>query len=218
MRKRTGIPCDVCGEPTWTPQSSGQESARHRTCVPPAEHGSRRRYESGCRCSPCREWQLNDGRRQNARRRELDENRPRCIEEGCDRPERTRGRCRTHYSRWARAHGMYQAPSDQWSDVRRSNYHARRARLRGARNSDAVLLADVIDRDGNTCAWCGTEVDLTVAWPDRMSKSLDHVIPLAKGGEHALSNAALLHLGCNSAKGTRTLEHTHGEGPLEVSQ
>ena len=71
-----------------------------------------------------------------------------------------------------------------------------------------------IERDGLTCRGCGKPVDLNIQWPDRMSKSIDHIIPISRGGDHTLTNAALMHLGCNSSKGARitpnAFEHTHG--------
>jgi 5-methylcytosine-specific restriction endonuclease McrA len=76
--------------------------------------------------------------------------------------------------------------------------------MAGARNGDIVLLSQVIERDGTNCAGCGLAVDLTLKHPHRMSKSLDHVVPISKGGTHTLDNAALMHFACNASKGNRT--------------
>lgn len=40
-----------------------------------------------------------------------------------------------------------------------------------------------------------------------MSRSLDHVIPLNKGGPHTLANVATAHLRCNISKKDRLLGH-----------
>lgn len=104
------------------------------------------------------------------------------------------------WNRESRADGRQ--PAGPWNDLRRNNYHARRARP-GGRTGDRVLLAEVAARDGFVCGWCGLPVDLAVPWPDRMSKSLDHIVPLSKGGGHELGNVQLMHLGCNSSKGAR---------------
>jgi 5-methylcytosine-specific restriction endonuclease McrA len=49
--------------------------------------------------------------------------------------------------------------------------------------------------DGH-CAYCGKEVKLT----------LDHVIPLSKGGKHSIDNVVPACLHCNDSKGARTPE------------
>jgi 5-methylcytosine-specific restriction endonuclease McrA len=36
--------------------------------------------------------------------------------------------------------------------------------------------------------------------PDPMSPSLDHILPLSKGGTHEPRNVQLAHLGCNVRK------------------
>jgi hypothetical protein len=38
--------------------------------------------------------------------------------------------------------------------------------------------------------------------PDRMSVSLDHVVPLSRGGSHSWENVRCAHLSCNVAKGS----------------
>ena len=54
------------------------------------------------------------------------------------------------------------------------------------------------------CALCGGRVDFDRKFPDPMSPSIDHIIPVALGGHpSALDNMQLTHLGCNSSKGNR---------------
>lgn len=54
------------------------------------------------------------------------------------------------------------------------------------------------------CRWCHKPIDLTLRWPDRMSWSADHVIPLALGGP-LHGERVPVHLGCNSARGVSAL-------------
>jgi 5-methylcytosine-specific restriction endonuclease McrA len=75
--------------------------------------------------------------------------------------------------------------------------------MKGARNGGSVFLGEIIERDGLDCHLCGRPVDMDLAWPHRDSKSVDHVIPLSRGGEHVLANCALAHMGCNSSKGAK---------------
>lgn len=62
---------------------------------------------------------------------------------------------------------------------------------------------DVFERDGWVCQICGRAVDPALVHPHPMSKSLDHIVPISKGGTHAASNAQLAHLRCNIVKGDR---------------
>ena len=74
---------------------------------------------------------------------------------------------------------------------------ARRAKLAGA----AVEHVDrefIRQRDGQLCYLCG-------GWVSVHEQSLDHVVPLSRGGAHAYANIKLAHKVCNSKKGDRLL-------------
>lgn len=52
MKKRTGFPCYICGEPTWIPASKATPTTKHGACW---EHGTPSGYRKhGCRCDSCR--------------------------------------------------------------------------------------------------------------------------------------------------------------------
>lgn len=123
-----------------------------------------------------------------------------CLEVECHRPVRARGVCSMHHKRLLRAEGKLK---DEWNDRRRSNDQARRARKRGNPVTSAALIGEIIERDGLLCGACGVGVDLSLAWPDPFSKSVDHIVPLARGGAHSLDNCQLMHLRCNISKGAR---------------
>lgn len=56
----------------------------------------------------------------------------------------------------------------------------------------------------DVCALCGAPVDKTLKRPDPMSASVDHIIPIAKGGHpSSLENLQLTHLWCNMHKGDK---------------
>lgn len=61
----------------------------------------------------------------------------------------------------------------------------------------------VFDRDGWRCHICRRKVDKGLSGRDRMGPTLDHLIPIAQGGEHSYANTALAHRSCNSRKGAR---------------
>lgn len=105
------------------------------------------------------------------------------------------------YNRASRSDGRQKPPA--WNDKRRDNYHRRRALKKSASTGAPVLFAEIAERDGWRCCLCLKPVSPAVKWPDSMSPSLDHLVPLSKGGVHDPSNVALAHLGCNTAKNNR---------------
>lgn len=58
----------------------------------------------------------------------------------------------------------------------------------------------LVRRDGTQCGICGTDVDLSISWPDPQCPSVDHIIPRAKGGTNDPKNLQLAHMNCNSGK------------------
>lgn len=87
-------------------------------------------------------------------------------------------------------------------DRARAKVQRRRARIAGAFVED-IDLGVVFERDSGICGICGELVDPALKWPDRMSKTLDHIVPLSRGGLHEYSNAQLAHAVCNSRKSDR---------------
>lgn len=78
--------------------------------------------------------------------------------------------------------------------------NARRARLRDA-FVEVFDRAEVFERDGWVCGICRDAIDPLRLWPDPLSPSLDHIIPVSRGGLHARSNCQASHLACNVSKG-----------------
>lgn len=77
--------------------------------------------------------------------------------------------------------------------------HRRRAAKKGV-ESESFTLADVVSQFGTNCHLCNELIDMKLPWPNPFSKSLDHIIPISKGGPHKLSNVKLAHLTCNQRK------------------
>jgi hypothetical protein len=65
---------------------------------------------------------------------------------------------------------------------------------------EAVHISTLIRRDVGVCQICNKSVDLTATVPDDLAPTVDHVIPLSKGGEHSYANCQLAHFLCNSYK------------------
>lgn len=73
---------------------------------------------------------------------------------------------------------------------------------------NSLWLLPLIKRDNNTCQICNGQCDLydyevsengAVMCGDSYP-SIDHIIPLSRGGQHIWSNAQLAHRGCNREK------------------
>ena len=97
------------------------------------------------------------------------------------------------------------------ADNKRRDFN-RRVKLMSAMVDKDITVEGLYRRDGGTCYLCGRKCnfeDYTVKdgafivgdW----YPSIDHVIPLAKGGLHSWDNVMLAHHRCNSEKSDKTI-------------
>lgn len=107
--------------------------------------------------------------------------------------------------------------------VRHAGKVRRRALMLEAFVED-VTVADLVARDGWVCGLCGDPVDMAHRHPHPRSLTIDHVVPLSRGGEHSIANTQIAHSVCNTRKGNR-MEGPDGTGSqtgrwagLEASQ
>jgi 5-methylcytosine-specific restriction endonuclease McrA len=77
--------------------------------------------------------------------------------------------------------------------------HRKRCRKYGG-SYEFVRRDDIYERDSWNCGICGEPVDQEAVWPHPLSPSLDHIVPLALGGDHSYANTQCSHLRCNQAK------------------
>jgi len=116
--------------------------------------------------------------------------------------ERERARARKSMRKWRDAH-----PEDERQRRRRyreanidevrkrelENTHRRRA-LKGS--ASPMLVEYMAQLLTMPCTYCGTTENITV----------DHIVPLSRGGEHETDNLAAACYSCNSSKGAKLLD------------
>ncbi|MBQ7146009.1 MAG: HNH endonuclease [Lachnospiraceae bacterium] len=77
----------------------------------------------------------------------------------------------------------------------------------------------IILKTQRRCALCGQEVDKNLKYPHPMSASVDHIIPLQKGGHPSdLANLQLAHLYCNRQKAAKLFDAGIGREKLEENK
>lgn len=82
----------------------------------------------------------------------------------------------------------------------------RRRALKASASVGLVDLAALWESQGGVCGICDLPIDRDLAWPDPRSASVDHIMPLARGGAHAQFNLQWVHLTENLSKGARLPE------------
>lgn len=92
----------------------------------------------------------------------------------------------------------------------RQDSHRHRAKKFGCEYDSSVKLDKLIKRDGLRCAICGGMCDLNDhTWTEYFGPfypSIDHIIPMSKGGGHVWDNVQVAHIICNSEKGNSLKE------------
>ena len=172
--------------------------------VQPHQHGTTTGYGYGCRCADCRAAIARYHRERVA-------SDPAKLAAKREAQRRWREANPEAHQRWHRdnpqaareAEKRWRASNpDKARDCVRTSSSRRRVRKVGA-TIEKFCDTEVFERDNWTCHICGTPVDQGLAFPHPLSASLDHVVPLSRGGAHSRSNTACAHLGCNQHKHAR---------------
>lgn len=140
-----------------------------------------------------------------------------CTEQGCTAKAFGRGLCqRHHYATWVERGGRTKKAAAM---------SRRRANMAGAAISDRTLgWASLWEAGTRRCYICGCDCNpddyrLLLNRAGRQQKicgpaypTLDHIVPLSKGGAHASTNTALACMACNRkkcARAAREAKHHH---------
>jgi len=90
------------------------------------------------------------------------------------------------------------AGSLHWSNMKQQRY---RPDKDGTHRAQFDKNKKRIYATQNTCAICGQPVDFSLKWPHPMSPTIDHIIPVIKGGHPSdIDNLQLAHFSCNRQK------------------
>lgn len=97
-----------------------------------------------------------------------------------------------------------QAQTPEAAARRRAGTSRRRAARRALeRDGESFDPRGVFERDGWRCGICRRRINQRLAYPHPRSASLDHIIPLSRGGAHVRANVRASHLKCNVVRGNR---------------
>lgn len=109
---------------------------------------------------------------------------------------------RENYSKFKESHNKWRANNPD----KAGSVAARRAQAELDGNATPELIKAKWEAGDKTCLLCGDTIDPTLKAPHRMSLTIEHLTPIARGGTHDLDNIDFAHFSCNASKGTKTLK------------
>lgn len=122
-------------------------------------------------------------------------------------PEKRRAYAKT----WREAHPeLFTERIKEWQQnnpEKLSEYNRRRSSLiRGASSLEPYTRQELWERDGGICYWCGLLAEYSFeSRSNKVSFTVDHVVPLVRGGPDDLSNVVVAHLSCNQSHNRRLI-------------
>lgn len=192
-RKRRNGSLDYVREPF---DRSG-DTETHKTCSECGQFLERTEF-----WKDSRETGTNDGLRSRCKTCEYAaarRTRDRAAESAYLRERKNRPGAREKYRAWFAMY--YEANRDAYSAAS----HKRRALIRGAYVDDGITVAGLLERDGIECVFCGREMILKPKEKHHPRlATVEHLMPLSRGGTHSWENCRLACLSCNMQKNDKT--------------
>lgn len=89
-------------------------------------------------------------------------------------------------------------------EAKRARYRIKTVKRQSLTVKPSRLSADQVVRTyGSKCSVCSEEIDMSIARTSRLGLTVDHVIPLSKGGQDTIENMRPAHWICNVRKGNK---------------
>lgn len=142
-----------------------------------------------------------------------------------DLPESTKEKRRERQRQWyaknratilAKSRAHYQANKDAYIERNRrwrannpdkaGISEARRAKAELEGNATPGSIRAKWEAGNHSCILCGQPIDDTLPPNHPMSRTLEHLTPISRGGTHDIDNLDFAHFRCNSSKNNKTLE------------
>jgi hypothetical protein len=87
--------------------------------------------------------------------------------------------------------------------IRNRGINGRKAHARRASGPPALSVDQLAARDGYHCHICHQKIDMALTGLAKWGPTIEHILPVSKGGTNEPENLALAHRHCNTARGNR---------------
>lgn len=92
--------------------------------------------------------------------------------------------------------------NEKHAERKLSNVHERRA-IENDAAAEYIDRQSVFRDDGFICQLCDQTMDMSKKTPHPLAPTLDHILPISRGGTHTRENVQSAHFHCNVSKGSR---------------
>lgn len=115
--------------------------------------------------------------------------------------QHNRKRSASNHRAWTQSHRErarelsrnYMRKHPEFISIKNNQRRAKKANVR----FEKILSKEIFERDNWVCRLCLKKVNKNLKWPNQYSATIDHIIPLSKGGNHVRNNLQTAHLICN---------------------
>lgn len=194
--------CDQCGTEFNTSESKGPTKRCSDECRRTAKRAQRRAFHQRHKSDP----EYAEKRRayfvEHNRKRRTDEDYLAAERERIKKKRENDADYRAREREYSKTYNKKYLQSEKGRAVIYAGNARRRARLKEAFVEDVDRDA-IFQRDGGKCGICGEAILTDVGHLHPLSFHVDHVIPLALGGEHSMANCQAAHRQCNVRKRDR---------------
>jgi 5-methylcytosine-specific restriction endonuclease McrA len=104
----------------------------------------------------------------------------------------------------SRAYGKFHDECKKQS--RRVHNRIKTLRRQSVKTDLRVTHEEIAERDNFVCHICNKLVDMSLPRTDKQGATIDHVIPISRGGTDSLDNLKLAHWSCNMKKSNKFME------------